>query len=217
MGNPGAGSSDTRFDSLGGRLSINLKPFVCPALTCALSLCSVGQQSAPPQGSDASAQSQPQASSNAAQTAQTQQTPTSDKEKSKSIQEIPDGKVAGTSNDRLFYAVPNFLTLQGTAKLPPMSSKDKFKVVALGTFDYFEYPGGEPWPRSVRRRIASPHLDRVGWVMRSVTAHRLPTAQSTTLWSARSLPQPCARIRGFISPGTAVFSRVPVMPLAGSS
>lgn len=48
--------------------------------------------------------------------------------------------MAGTSNDRLFYALPNFLTLQGRQKLPPLSTKDKFKVVALGTFDYFEYP-----------------------------------------------------------------------------
>ena len=63
-----------------------------------------------------------------------------DKAVNKSIQEVPEGKVAGTSNDRLFYALPNFLTLQGTAKLPPMSAKDKFRVVALGTFDYFEYP-----------------------------------------------------------------------------
>jgi hypothetical protein len=121
-------------------LSINLKVFACLVLISASSLCSVGQQSAPPQHSDASAQSQPQTSPNTAQTAQTQRTPTSDNEKSKSIQEIPEGKVAGTSNDRLFYALPNFLTLQGTAKLPPMSTKDKFKVVALGTFDYFEYP-----------------------------------------------------------------------------
>jgi hypothetical protein len=63
-----------------------------------------------------------------------------DKEKKSSIQEIGEGKVAGTSNDRLFYALPNFLTLQGTQKLPPLSAKDKFKVVALSTFDYFEYP-----------------------------------------------------------------------------
>ena len=48
--------------------------------------------------------------------------------------------MAGTSNDRLFYTLPNFLTLQGAGKLPPMSTKDKFKVVALGTFDYVEYP-----------------------------------------------------------------------------
>jgi hypothetical protein len=50
------------------------------------------------------------------------------------------GKVAGTSNDRLFYTLPNFLTLQSNKKLPPMSAGDKFKVVALGTFDYVEYP-----------------------------------------------------------------------------
>ena len=50
------------------------------------------------------------------------------------------GKVAGTSNDRLFYTLPNFLTLQSRKQLPPMSVRDKFKVVALGTFDYVEYP-----------------------------------------------------------------------------
>ena len=50
------------------------------------------------------------------------------------------GKVAGTSKDRLFYTLPNFLTLENTGKLPPMTAKDKFKVVALGTFDYVQYP-----------------------------------------------------------------------------
>jgi hypothetical protein len=50
------------------------------------------------------------------------------------------GKVAGTSNDRLFYALPNFLTLQKGKQLPPLSAKDKYKVVALGTFDYINYP-----------------------------------------------------------------------------
>jgi hypothetical protein len=50
------------------------------------------------------------------------------------------GKVAGTSNDRLFYALPNFLTLQGAGKLPPLTVKEKFKVVALGTFDRVNYP-----------------------------------------------------------------------------
>ena len=50
------------------------------------------------------------------------------------------GKVAGTSNDRLFYTLPNFLTLENEKQLPPMSVVDKFEVVALGTFDYVEYP-----------------------------------------------------------------------------
>jgi hypothetical protein len=50
------------------------------------------------------------------------------------------GKVAGTSNDRLFYTLPNFLTLENQKQLPPMTVGQKFKVVALGTFDYVEYP-----------------------------------------------------------------------------
>jgi hypothetical protein len=40
----------------------------------------------------------------------------------------------------LFYTLPNFLTLQGAHQLPPLSVKDKFKVVTLGTFDMVEYP-----------------------------------------------------------------------------
>lgn len=50
------------------------------------------------------------------------------------------GKVAGTSNDRLFYALPNFLTLQNGGKLPPLTAGQKFKVVALGDFDPVQYP-----------------------------------------------------------------------------
>jgi hypothetical protein len=64
-----------------------------------------------------------------------------EKDKAKSSQDTSgQGKVAGTSNDRLFYTLPNFLTLQNKGLLPPLSTKDKFKVVALGTFDYVQYP-----------------------------------------------------------------------------
>lgn len=59
----------------------------------------------------------------------------------KSAQKPSDqGKVAGTSNDRLFYTLPNFLTLQQTGKLPPLTVGQKFKVVALGNFDPVQYP-----------------------------------------------------------------------------
>lgn len=98
-----------------------------------------GQQNTPPGGSTSSAQSQSQDPS-ASKPASPKDSSTRDKQKTPSIQETGDGKVAGTSNDRLFYALPNFLTLQGSQKLPPMSAKDKFKVVALSTFDYVEYP-----------------------------------------------------------------------------
>jgi len=54
--------------------------------------------------------------------------------------DVPSDSRAGTSNDRLFYALPNFLTLENAGKLPPLSSKEKFKVVARGAFDYVQIP-----------------------------------------------------------------------------
>jgi hypothetical protein len=47
---------------------------------------------------------------------------------------------AGTSNDRLFLALPNFLTLEGSAKVAPLTTGQKFKVVARGSFDKVQIP-----------------------------------------------------------------------------
>jgi hypothetical protein len=46
----------------------------------------------------------------------------------------------GTSNDRLFFTLPNFLTLENAGQVPPLTSGQKFKVVARSSFDYVEYP-----------------------------------------------------------------------------
>jgi hypothetical protein len=46
----------------------------------------------------------------------------------------------GTSNDRLAGLLPNFLTLETGAKLPPLTVKQKFGVVARGSFDPVQYP-----------------------------------------------------------------------------
>jgi hypothetical protein len=45
----------------------------------------------------------------------------------------------GTSKDRLFFALPNFLTLE-TRQVPPLTTGQKFKVVTRSAFDYVEYP-----------------------------------------------------------------------------
>jgi hypothetical protein len=50
------------------------------------------------------------------------------------------GKVAGTSNDRLFYALPNFLSLENGGQVPPLTARQKFAVVARGSFDYVQFP-----------------------------------------------------------------------------
>lgn len=52
----------------------------------------------------------------------------------------PQGKVAGTSNDRLFYALPNFLSLENAGNVPPLTTGEKFRVVARGSFDYIQIP-----------------------------------------------------------------------------
>jgi hypothetical protein len=41
----------------------------------------------------------------------------------------------GTSNDRLFYALPNFLTLENATQAAPLSIAEKFKVTARSSFD----------------------------------------------------------------------------------
>jgi len=47
---------------------------------------------------------------------------------------------ATTSNDRLFFALPNFLTLENAKQVPPLTAGQKFKVVARSSFDYVQYP-----------------------------------------------------------------------------
>ncbi len=42
---------------------------------------------------------------------------------------------SGTSKDRLFFALPNFLTLENAGQVPPLTAGQKFKVVAKGSFD----------------------------------------------------------------------------------
>jgi len=122
-----------------------LKCAACVVLAGCLPLLALAQQTAA-SGSDSSQQqSQPPAQGqtppSGQQPAQPQQQP-QDPDPIKKSDQAPSGqgKVEGTSNDRLFYTLPNFLTLQGARQLPPLSVKDKFKVVALGTFDPVEYP-----------------------------------------------------------------------------
>jgi hypothetical protein len=52
----------------------------------------------------------------------------------------PAGTPEGTSKDRLFFALPNFLTVANGANIPPLSTGQKFKVVARSAFDYVQVP-----------------------------------------------------------------------------
>jgi hypothetical protein len=49
-------------------------------------------------------------------------------------------KTTGTSNDRLFFTLPNFLTLENASQVPPLTTGQKFRVVTRSSFDYVQYP-----------------------------------------------------------------------------
>jgi hypothetical protein len=58
------------------------------------------------------------------------QSQTSDKSKEK------DSETSGTSKDRLFYALPNFLSVEPKGgQIVPLTTKQKYAVVARGSFD----------------------------------------------------------------------------------
>lgn len=46
---------------------------------------------------------------------------------------------SGTSNDRLLFALPNFLTLENAGQVPPLTAVEKFRATARGTFDPVEF------------------------------------------------------------------------------
>ncbi|MGB8012984.1 MAG: hypothetical protein WCF68_15330 [Terriglobales bacterium] len=42
-------------------------------------------------------------------------------------------------NDRMFYVMPNYLTVDGQSQVPPVSWKEKFAMAAKGSFDPYEF------------------------------------------------------------------------------
>jgi hypothetical protein len=48
-------------------------------------------------------------------------------------------KEAGKKSDRMFYVMPNYLTVENQAHVPPISWKEKFAITAKGSFDPYEF------------------------------------------------------------------------------
>jgi hypothetical protein len=107
-------------------LSIKLRSKTLFAFAFLTSFCfSSAAQQAPPSSNSTSVSQQPPA----------------DQDKSKDSKAAGNQeKPSGTSKDRLFLALPNFLTLENAGKVPPLTAGQKFKVVARGSFDKIEFP-----------------------------------------------------------------------------
>lgn len=115
---------------------LNLPRFILGTIGVAIlwAACPVfaQQQSQPPANQQPAAQ-QPAANAPAPQPPQAGSQTQEDKEEEKQEEKT------GTSNDRLFWTMPNFLTVKG-AEIPPLSAGQKFNVVTRSAFDYFEWP-----------------------------------------------------------------------------
>jgi hypothetical protein len=108
------------------------------ALAGVLPLLTAAQETTPPSNPDSPSQTPADKSSPTAQQSPAGQPPSEQDKKAQD--DKGQGKTSGTSNDRLFYALPNFLSIDNTAHLPPLTVKQKFGVVARGTFDPVQYP-----------------------------------------------------------------------------
>jgi len=118
--------------------------FVASVFATFLSFPSAAQQAPPPSNPAPPAQTEtsakPAAAGQDVQSSASPQSP-SDKDKDKDAQGATgQGKNAGTSNDRLFFTLPNFLTLENAGRVPPLTTGQKFRVVFRSSFDYVEYP-----------------------------------------------------------------------------
>ena len=86
----------------------------------------------------------PDSSKQAPQDPPTSQTeaspPPSATESNKETKTTSEKSGPGTSNDRLFFTLPNFLTLENAGQVPPLTTKQKFAVVTRGSFDYIQIP-----------------------------------------------------------------------------
>jgi hypothetical protein len=91
-------------------------------------------QSSPP-AQNPPAEQKPAPSQNSSTQTQTQPGQTSSEKKDQKTAD----QQKGTSNDRIFWTLPNFLSVENSGQLPPLTAGQKFKTVARGTFDPVEF------------------------------------------------------------------------------
>ena len=111
----------------------------CCALVSLFSLLSTAQQTSPSSSSDPSAQTQSQPPAAEQKTASAQQSPPDKTPHQGKDSQDASGQSKAASNDRLGFALPNFLTVQNGAQVTPLNSKQKFQVVGRGSFDYANF------------------------------------------------------------------------------
>ena len=93
------------------------------------------QQAAPP----AAQQTQQPQQQSPSSTTSPGQTPNDQKTGQDPTAAKPDQNGAPVSKDRLFYTLPNFLSVENAPNIPPMTTGEKFKVITRSSFDPVEF------------------------------------------------------------------------------
>ena len=123
----------------------------CVALATFFSVISIAQtpQQQPKPGSGAQAPGQSATPSETAPAHSEQQTTQDQNQNKDTTKAGGQGKTgtassgassSGTSKDRLFFALPNFLSVQNGGNISPLTSRQKFAVVTRGAFDKVQLP-----------------------------------------------------------------------------
>jgi hypothetical protein len=128
------------------------RPFILCAVSFGIALVSIApciraqsqqdpqqtpQQAPPPPAAaqPSSSQPQPAAPSGTSTPGQAASTQKIDPKDAPSVLQSDQG-----TKDRLFFALPNFLTLENSSHVPPMTVGQKFRVATRSSFDYVQYP-----------------------------------------------------------------------------
>jgi len=132
----------TNRPGLGLRFRLSANATLITTLLIAIPALAQHQQAAAPAAQSAFS-SQLVSDAEPAQPSQQRQTDQDDKDKpkkQKTNEEKAETAAPATSNDRLFFALPNFLSVENAGKIPPLTTKQKFAVVTRSSFDYIQVP-----------------------------------------------------------------------------
>jgi len=103
------------------------------------SVSAQSQQPVQPEAQQSARQSQQQTQQPQSGTPASGQTANDQKSAPDQASPKPDQNVAPVSKDRLFYTLPNFLSVENAANIPTMTTGEKFKVIARSSFDPVEF------------------------------------------------------------------------------
>jgi hypothetical protein len=119
------------------KLSYSALVGLLTALILSAAIFCAGQSAPPAQTADATQSAQPPA------TSPPKQDKPGDQPSAQSSSQDPNSPVQEDTekkkNDRMFYVMPNYLTVDGQSQVPPVSWKEKFAMAAKGSFDPYEF------------------------------------------------------------------------------